>query len=80
MVRSPGRIIDHLAERNIVLSGTELLVLDEADQMLDLGFLGACGEFTRSSRSSAGSPCPCNGGRLLRCKPTHRRRRRPTRG
>jgi ATP-dependent RNA helicase RhlE len=39
LVATPGRLIDHLAERNVVLSGTEVLVLDEADQMLDLGFL-----------------------------------------
>jgi ATP-dependent RNA helicase RhlE len=39
LVATPGRLIDHLGEGNVVLSGTEVLVLDEADQMLDLGFL-----------------------------------------
>ncbi len=39
LVATPGRLLDHLAERNIDLSGTEILVLDEADQMLDLGFV-----------------------------------------
>ena len=39
LVATPGRLIDHLTERHITLAGTEVLVLDEADQMLDLGFL-----------------------------------------
>jgi ATP-dependent RNA helicase RhlE len=39
LVATPGRLLDHIAERNVVLAGTETLVLDEADQMLDLGFL-----------------------------------------
>jgi ATP-dependent RNA helicase RhlE len=39
LVATPGRLRDHLAGRSIVLSGTEVLVLDEVDQMLDLGFL-----------------------------------------
>jgi ATP-dependent RNA helicase RhlE len=39
LVATPGRLIDHIAERHADLSSTEVLVLDEADQMLDLGFL-----------------------------------------
>jgi ATP-dependent RNA helicase RhlE len=39
LVATPGRLIDHIGEGNISLASTEILVLDEADQMLDLGFL-----------------------------------------
>jgi ATP-dependent RNA helicase RhlE len=39
LVATPGRLIDHIGERTADLSSTEILVLDEADQMLDLGFL-----------------------------------------
>ncbi|MFN3524026.1 MAG: DEAD/DEAH box helicase [Phenylobacterium sp.] len=39
LVATPGRLIDHLGEKSAVLSGTEIFVLDEADQMLDMGFV-----------------------------------------
>jgi ATP-dependent RNA helicase RhlE len=39
LVACPGRLIDHLQQRTVDLSGIELLVLDEADRMLDMGFL-----------------------------------------
>ncbi|MEE1999845.1 DEAD/DEAH box helicase [Alkalimonas sp. MEB108] len=38
IVATPGRFCDHLAHRSIFLQGLELLILDEADRMLDLGF------------------------------------------
>ena len=39
LVATPGRLIDHLGEKTAQLGQVEVLVLDEADQMLDLGFL-----------------------------------------
>ena len=39
LVATPGRLIDHIQEKVANLSQVEIFVLDEADQMLDLGFL-----------------------------------------
>ena len=39
VVACPGRLLDHLADGNIDLSQVEVLVLDEADTMCDMGFL-----------------------------------------
>ncbi|HYF62753.1 MAG TPA: DEAD/DEAH box helicase, partial [Herpetosiphonaceae bacterium] len=39
VVACPGRLLDHIGEGNINLSGLEVLVLDEADRMFDMGFL-----------------------------------------
>jgi ATP-dependent RNA helicase RhlE len=39
LIATPGRLLDHLSEGTITLASAEVLVLDEADQMLDLGFL-----------------------------------------
>ena len=38
IVGTPGRVLKHIKEENIVLSGINTLVLDEADKMLDMGF------------------------------------------
>ena len=39
IVATPGRLLDHMGDGNIDLSGVEVLVLDEADHMFDMGFL-----------------------------------------
>ncbi len=39
VVATPGRLLDHLQQGTVDLSGVEILVLDEADRMLDMGFI-----------------------------------------
>jgi ATP-dependent RNA helicase RhlE len=39
VVATPGRLLDHLQQRNVNLSNVKILVLDEADRMLDMGFM-----------------------------------------
>ena len=39
LVATPGRLLDHISQRTVDLSQIEILVLDEADRMLDMGFV-----------------------------------------
>jgi ATP-dependent RNA helicase DeaD len=47
LVATPGRLVDHLRRGSISLSSMEILVLDEADRMLDMGFAPQLNEILR---------------------------------
>ena len=38
VIGTPGRVMDHLKRRTLLLDNVSMVVLDEADQMLDMGF------------------------------------------
>lgn len=40
LIATPGRLLDHFNQKTLDLSHVEILVLDEADRMLDMGFIG----------------------------------------
>ncbi|SEC07720.1 ATP-dependent RNA helicase RhlE [Rhizobiales bacterium GAS191] len=46
LVATPGRLLDHLDSRTLRLDQVEIFVLDEADQMLDMGFIHAIRRIT----------------------------------
>jgi len=48
IIATPGRLIDHMDQRTVLLSDVHVLVLDEADRMLDMGFLPQINRILRS--------------------------------
>ena len=52
LVATPGRLLDHLRMPYAKLAGLEFLVLDEADRMLDMGFLPDIRRVLKHSRRS----------------------------
>ncbi len=54
--RLPRRLIDHMERRSVDLSGLEILVLDEADRMLDMGFMPAIKRILPSCPSRTADP------------------------
>ncbi len=48
LIATPGRLVDHMNQRTIMLADVNLLILDEADRMLDMGFLPQIERILRS--------------------------------
>lgn len=49
VVATPGRLLDHMENRNVDLSCIDMLVLDEADRMLDMGFIDDVREIAKAT-------------------------------
>ena len=52
VVATPGRLMDHMSRRTISLSDVRIVVLDEADQMLDIGFIDDIERILRATPKS----------------------------
>ena len=60
LIATPGRLLDHVERKNVDLSKVEFLVLDEADRMLDMGFINDIRKILRlipKQRQNTGSRC-----------------------
>jgi ATP-dependent RNA helicase RhlE len=68
LIATPGRLLDLLQQRHVSLRAVEVFVLDEADRMLDMGFIHDVKKVIASCRSSASRCCS-----RRRCRTTSRR-------
>ena len=62
LTATPGRLLDHVQQRSVNLSQVEIVVLDEADRMLDMGFLPDISRILQAlDRREAGFTAPAQG-------------------
>lgn len=52
LIATPGRLMDHMNQKRVHLSNIEMFILDEADRMLDMGFIGPVEEIASKLPSS----------------------------
>ncbi len=60
LVATPGRLIDHYEQKRIDFSRLEVFVLDEADRMLDMGFISSVEQLADSSKKCTNIDVLCN--------------------
>ena len=64
VIGTPGRLLDHIRRQTISLDHVKFLVLDEADEMLDMGFVDDMEEIIKTFPRNARPCCsllPCPG-------------------
>ena len=56
IISTPGRLVDHLQHKSLVLNTVAILVLDEADRMLDMGFAPQLAEILKALPKKTSDP------------------------
>ncbi len=56
LIATPGRLLDHFERGKLLLNGVQILVVDEADRMLDMGFIPDIAEITRLAGQFLSAP------------------------